>query len=158
MVSTKVGHCRSCRRQVLWAKTVKTGSPMPLDEDADRGNVVLDHIGRAEVFANHEAALAAMEGRLDIPIGETYISHHAAGQCPQGPAWQGRSRQDPPDDPELGRAREFAQDCAARREPHSGAIEAAGAVHVEGSEPEAWRVGGYLIVFEPDGVRLRRVA
>lgn len=90
--------CRSCHRLVRWAKSAKTGKPMPLDEDLERGNVVLDIFGKAHVFGDHAktvAAVAADEADLFGMTSVTYISHHAAGQCPQGPAWQGVRRGDP---------------------------------------------------------------
>lgn len=89
--------CRSCRRPVFWAKTAATGKPMPLDEDDERGNVILDCAGRAHVFRDRAAALAAAEAdeeRFGI-VSTTYISHHAEGQCPKGPAWRGKKRTDP---------------------------------------------------------------
>lgn len=155
--------CRSCATPVFWVLTRK-GAKMPLDESPERGNVVLDETSRAHVFRDHAAAVEAMEERPDIPLGDTYISHHAEGQCPQGPEWQGKTRGDadaPKAAPQLDldggleRARSFARSVAERGYPHSGAIEDAGAAHVEGSEPEAWRVGNYVVLFDQEGVRLR---
>lgn len=92
--------CRSCRRLVFWAKSATSGKPMPLDLEPARGNVLVDAIGRSHVFRNHAQALATAEHDAGngAPIGfdtETYISHHADGQCPKGREWQGKRRSDP---------------------------------------------------------------
>lgn len=91
--------CRSCRRLVSWARSAKTNKPMPLDRDAERGNVLVDATGKAHAFRNHVQAVATAEfdASNGSPAGfdsETYISHHAEGQCPQGRAWQGKKRSD----------------------------------------------------------------
>lgn len=99
-----IGPCQTCMRSVTWTKSAARGRPMPLDEDAERGNVVLDGTGLAHVFKDHDAAVAVMgteRDGYDFPHGVTYISHHAEGQCPQGRAWKGRRRADhPPPAPE----------------------------------------------------------
>lgn len=90
-----VSPCRSCKRPVHWSKTARTGSAMPLDRDPDRGNVLVDGNGRAHVFRDHDAAVAASEADDEGRFGtETYISHHAEGQCPEGSKWKGKQRSD----------------------------------------------------------------
>lgn len=100
-----IGPCQTCKRGVTWTKSAARGRPMPLDQDDERGNVVLDGFGNAHVFKDHDAAIAAMGTTTDdgteFPHGVTYISHHAEGQCPQGREWRGRRRADhPPPEPE----------------------------------------------------------
>lgn len=88
-------NCRSCHRVVYWARTAKSGKPMPLDESVERGNVLVDGLGKAHVFAGNAAAHAAMEADFQtFGVGTTWISHHAEGQCPQGREWQGKRRGD----------------------------------------------------------------
>lgn len=89
---TDYGTCRSCRAQVRWAKSASTGKPMPLDRSPDRGNVLIDANGRAHVFKDHGAAVAAVM-ESDRYGTETFMSHHAT--CPEGPAWKGKKRKDP---------------------------------------------------------------
>lgn len=76
---------------------MKSGKPFPLDEDDQRGNVLVDAQGRAHVFRDRPAALEAAAADVDLfgaaPL--TYISHHAEGQCPHGDAWRGKKRSDP---------------------------------------------------------------
>lgn len=69
---------------------------MPLDESEDRGNVLVDANGKAHVFRDHGAALEAADADTETfgIVCATYISHHAEGQCPKGPAWRGKKRTD----------------------------------------------------------------
>ena len=83
------GTCRSCKALVWWARSAKSGRPMPLQEDAENGNVIIDGYGRAHVLRNHAAALAALE-EADM-IGMTYLSHHAV--CPERGEWSRAPRQ-----------------------------------------------------------------
>jgi hypothetical protein len=59
-----------------------------------------------------------------------------------------------PDQSASARARAFAASIAERGYPHSGAIEAYDAEHVQGSDPETWRVGSVFVWFTPEGVFL----
>lgn len=90
------GICRSCRAQLRWVKSAKSGKPMPLDVSEDRGNVLVDGIGRAHVFRDADAARAAAladEQTFGVePV--RFISHHAEGQCTKGREWQGKRRGD----------------------------------------------------------------
>jgi hypothetical protein len=86
------GTCRSCGSQVLWAKSAAKGKPMPLERAPGDGNVALNEFDRAVVFRDHEAALEAIDTRDDLPLGETYVSHHA--RCPAGQRWSGKTRED----------------------------------------------------------------
>lgn len=67
---------------------------MPLDESADRGNVLIDEMGRAHVFRDNQAAREALDAEPERWSVSIFISHHAEGQCPQGRAWQGKKRTD----------------------------------------------------------------
>lgn len=89
--------CRSCKAQVTWGKTAKSGKPMPLDPSDDRGNALIDGTGRVHVFKDPEAArAAALADEMQFGVDpQRYISHHAEGQCPKGRAWQGKTRKDP---------------------------------------------------------------
>jgi hypothetical protein len=92
--------CRSCRRLVYWARSAASGKPMPLDLDGERGNVLVDASGKSHVFRNHAQAVATaqLDASNGAPVGfdsDTYISHHADGQCPKGREWQGKRRSDP---------------------------------------------------------------
>lgn len=117
--------CRSCRRQVRWAKTAKTGKPMPLDESPERGNVLLDAIGQAHVFKDRAAAMAAVEGRPEEfgVTDTTFISHHAEGQCPHGRAWQGKRRGDV-DEPKPPKPAKPVQESLIPHDPPANAITA----------------------------------
>lgn len=84
--------CRSCRKPVLWARTAATGKPMPREEDAERGNVLIDEMGKAHAFKDHKAAMAELEGEPERWSTVTYLSHHAS--CPAGQAWKGKQRTD----------------------------------------------------------------
>lgn len=101
------GSCRSCRRQVYWARSAKSQKPMPLEEAPDTGNVLIDERGLAHVFGDHAKAVGARAGGIDADGNlrefgaAVYVSHHAT--CPQGKAWQGKTREDddaPPPAPE----------------------------------------------------------
>lgn len=95
--------CRSCRRQVSWSRTAATGTPMPLDENAEQGNVLLDDMGRAHVFRDHATALIELDRDPERYSTVTYLPHHAS--CPAGPAWRDKRRGDPDapkPDPEQG--------------------------------------------------------
>jgi hypothetical protein len=84
--------CRSCKTQVLWTKSAANNRPMPLDEAPDSGNVLVDGMGRAHVYRDHDTAMAELERDPEGYSTVTYVSHHA--QCPQGQAWRAKKRTD----------------------------------------------------------------
>lgn len=94
------GACRGCRVQVRWAVHWTTGNRMPLTEDPDNGNVVIDAWGKARNYANHTQALAAMDDP-DVGLSETFISHHAV--CPE----RGRFSKTP----RAGKAKDVVQEA-----------------------------------------------
>jgi len=69
---------------------------MPLDREPDeeRGNVLVDGLGRAYTFRNAAAALAYQEGNPESDLAGScrHMLHHAT--CPAGPAWKGKRRGD----------------------------------------------------------------
>lgn len=79
------GTCRSCKASVQWARSAATKKAMPVQEDPENGNVVVDGGGFAHVFRDHAAALEAMETDERLPLSETFISHHAV--CPDRGEW-----------------------------------------------------------------------
>lgn len=101
------GSCRSCRAQVYWCRSAASKKPMPLEENADGGNVLIDEAGLAHAFRDNEAARIAQRvgwggDGVEHEFGEAvYISHHAT--CPQGDRWRGKTRDDadaPPAQPD----------------------------------------------------------
>jgi hypothetical protein len=90
------GTCRSCRVQVLWARSASTGKPMPLDAEGDeeRGNVLVDGQGRAHVFRNAQVAAAYQEEHpeADVATSSRYMAHHAT--CPNRERHRGNARQE----------------------------------------------------------------
>jgi hypothetical protein len=82
---TDFGACRSCKAPVIWARSAKTGKAMPLQDAPEDGNVIVDGFGKAHVFADHAAAIVAMETLDGFPYGETLLSHHAV--CPNRGEW-----------------------------------------------------------------------
>lgn len=86
--------CWACGRQVVWVPTAATGKRMPLDIDEESGNVLVDASGRAHVFRDRPAAIAAADADQDL-FGlspDTFITHRA--QCPIGEQSQGRHGDD----------------------------------------------------------------
>lgn len=79
------GSCRSCRAQIAWARSAKTGKPMPLDPEPDeeRGNVLVDGQSRAHVFKDAAAAAAYQEATPDSELASSgkYLSHFVT--CPR---------------------------------------------------------------------------
>ena len=86
--------CRSCRRQCVMARTVASGQWMPLEEDAEHGNVLVDDMGRAHVFRDNAAAVEELEREPWRWSVLTFVSHHA--RCPKGGAWRRRERKPAP--------------------------------------------------------------
>lgn len=77
--------CVSCGAQVIWVPTAASSRPMPLDaEPRGDGNVVMV-MGTAHIVGR---GAARVEGQV------RYMPHHAT--CPQGKAWQGRTRLEGP--------------------------------------------------------------
>lgn len=66
---------------------------MPLDESSELGNVLIDDMGKAHVFRDHDAAAAELERDVERYSAVTYLPHHAT--CPAGPGWRGKQRGDP---------------------------------------------------------------
>jgi len=67
------GHsrCRACQAVIRWAKSDKTGKPIPMDpEPVADGNIVVNRLGVAHVLHKGEEAT--------VP---TYVSHFAT--CPK---------------------------------------------------------------------------
>ena len=90
------GSCRSCGQQVAWARSAKTGKPMPLDPEPneERGNVLVDGHGRAYSFRDGDAALAYQEANPEHELAGSsrHMPHHAT--CLHGSAWRGKQRGD----------------------------------------------------------------
>src|SRR4051794_15637284 len=82
--------CRSCHALVLWTRSAAGNKPMPLDEAPETGNVLVDGMGRAHVYRDHETAAAELERDPEAYSVVTYVSHHAT--CPQGQAWRAKRR------------------------------------------------------------------
>ena len=82
--------CRSCHAVVLWTRTAANNRPMPLEEAPDTGNVIVDAMGRAHVYRDHDTAAAELARDEAGYSLVTYVSHHAT--CPEGQAWRARQR------------------------------------------------------------------
>lgn len=81
--------CRTCRKQVVIARSEKSGKPIPLEPEphAELGNILVDGHGRAHVFANAEKAEAARDEHPDLEMSERYVSHYAVSAgCRPGTA------------------------------------------------------------------------
>jgi hypothetical protein len=61
---------------------------MPLEEDAERGNVLVDDMGKAHAFRDHTAAVEELGRDPERYSVATFISHHAV--CPEGEAWRAK--------------------------------------------------------------------
>jgi hypothetical protein len=73
---------------------------MPLQEDSERGNVLIDEMGKAHAFRDHAAAVVELEAEPERWSTVTFISHHAV--CPEGAAWRVKrpAKPKPPVDPQ----------------------------------------------------------
>jgi hypothetical protein len=75
---------------------------MPLEEDSERGNVLIDDMGKAHAFKDHDAAVAEQAENEERYSVATFISHHAV--CPEGQAWRAKRAAKPkpaaPPDPQ----------------------------------------------------------
>lgn len=68
--------CRSCGAEILWVRSAKNGTLMPLDAVPDpNGNVELDDDGHAVVH-----------GQADMLGGQRFMPHHAT--CPHADQWR----------------------------------------------------------------------
>ena len=78
-----MAECRSCGKEVIWAKVWVTGSPIPLDpEPVPDGNIVLRHKPYVEVLSTSQIGQAKKE---KSPL---YVSHFAT--CRDGDKWRRR--------------------------------------------------------------------
>lgn len=68
--------CKSCGREIIWARSKSTGTLMPLTaEPTMDGNIIIDAEGMAVVLTKEAKASHG---------GMRHISHFA--DCPNGPA------------------------------------------------------------------------
>lgn len=88
-------HCRSCGAGVVFVPSAKTGRPMILDAKPEK-RVVVGHV--LESTKDHASAFIADVGGVCshavARIVDVFTDHHVS--CPDGPAWKGRTRNDPP--------------------------------------------------------------
>lgn len=73
-----MSRCRSCRAEVVWAKT-------PANKDAP---FHLDPMGRWTLVRATDGHLKAFGATMVTPAAERYTSHFAT--CPQADAWRKR--------------------------------------------------------------------
>jgi hypothetical protein len=74
MTTTK---CRSCGKEIFWAKSAATGKAMPINAQADvSGNITIDLAGCAVVGDRNATGLR-------------YTSHFVT--CPQAQGWRRKS-------------------------------------------------------------------
>ena len=82
--------CRSCKAEVIFVPSAKTGKPMILDAKPEKRIVLLAPAGRdPSVLATPWPESPWPDGKVAKVI-DTYVDHHAT--CPAAAQWKGRRR------------------------------------------------------------------
>lgn len=80
----RIEACRSCDAPIIWAGSVATGKPMPVDAvPTPDGNVELRRVGFQRAMAVVHAAGTGLFPATDQPLRK---SHFAT--CPQADEWR----------------------------------------------------------------------
>ncbi len=82
--------CQSCRAEVVFVPSAKTGKSMILDAKPEKGVALLHFLAVIEP----EARAAAPHAEQYATVIDVYTDHHVT--CPKAQDWQGRTRKSPP--------------------------------------------------------------
>lgn len=81
--------CRSCKAEVVFVPSAKTGKPMILNAEPMKG-IVIDH-ERVETYVGEPSPDSGARLRISstghvASVVDVYTDHHAT--CPQAEAWR----------------------------------------------------------------------